>query len=140
MFHRQGLTNNMGDKNSNQELTIKLNSPATEYITQRSCYHRMHSKVLHTKNKKVLKLSFPDSQGTASLGLDGNLPGYFHLTGAESSSFRTNFFLRASEIKEAESSSLRDVQPLLYLQRRHPSKTETTLCYQFILDHIWNES
>lgn len=46
---------------------------------------------------------------------------YFLFTEAASSSFRTNFFLRASEISEAESSSLREVQPLLYLH--HNTKT-----------------
>lgn len=49
-------------------------------------------------------------------------PDYF-FTEAVSSSFRTNFLLRASEIKLAESSSLRDVQPLLYLQG-HPIKKQ----------------
>lgn len=41
--------------------------------------------------------------------------GYFRVIEAVSSSFKTNFFLKASEIRVAESSSLRDVQPLLYL-------------------------
>lgn len=53
--------------------------------------------------------------------------GYFRFTEAVSSSFRTNFFLRASEIKVAESSSLRDVQPLLYLQWHPPKNTNQML-------------
>lgn len=39
---------------------------------------------------------------------------------AMSSSFRVNFFLRASEIREAESSSRREVQPRLYLNTGRP--------------------
>lgn len=41
---------------------------------------------------------------------------YFRGTAATSSSFKVNFFRRASEISVAESSSLSDVQPLLYLR------------------------
>lgn len=36
-----------------------------------------------------------------------------------SSSFRTNFFLNASDIREAESSSLSEVHPRLYLNTVH---------------------
>lgn len=44
-----------------------------------------------------------------------------YFLGAVSSSFSTNFFLRTSEMREAESSSLKDVHPRLYLlgSRKH---------------------
>lgn len=68
----------------------------------------------NTSNNKKKTIPSPTEQrGQVFLN---SSPDYF-FTEAASSSFRTNFFLRASEIKVAESSSLRDVQPLLYLQR-----------------------
>lgn len=59
------------------------------------------------------------------LGFDApHLTLYFLFTAAVSSSFRTNFFLRASEINKAESSSRRDVQPRLYLKKKEKHHEE----------------
>lgn len=78
-------------------------------------YHMLFNGSYNFKKRPFLVQTYTEQQGQVFLNSSSN---YF-LTEAVSSSFRTNFFLRASEIRVAESSSLRDVQPLLYLQR-HP--------------------
>lgn len=53
--------------------------------------------------------------------------GVTHFFIPRSSSWRVNFFLRASEIREAESSSLRDVQP----RENLPNRTHTCAMLQW---------
>lgn len=85
---------------------------ASHMITYHMLFNASYNLKKKNKNRLFLLLTYTEQQGQIFLNSSS---GYFFAE-AVSSSFRTNFFLSASEIRVAESSSLRDVQPLLYLQ------------------------
>lgn len=123
IFHRQR------PKNYEKQLLRTHKRPKTENIANDNLPHSFKGSLYKIyKKKKILYnpvLTYMEPQDRVLM--INTWSGYFRFTASVSSSFKTNFFLRASEIREAESSSLRDVQPLLYLQWHPPKNT----------NHVW---
>lgn len=114
IIHRQRPKNN-GEKK--QQLRTQAKT-FRQWMHQPMITYHMPWKVLYRNIKKwpstILILTYMGQQDRVLMINFSS--GYFRFIEEVSSSFRTNFFLRASEIRVAESSSLRDVQPLLYLK------------------------